>query len=116
MTDMMERLPTELMQEVMKYSDKRTIHSFTIVSKYCEIAQPLIFRRISTNQMAYERFPLFVEQMQNSNKLALMIKVLRMRPGRSDRGINRNMSNRISVGICLWILDMLGCEPYRMGA
>jgi len=81
MTGMMEKLPTELMQEVMKYSDKPTIHSFTVVSsKYCEIARPLIFRRISisitTNN---ERFALFVEQMQNSSKLALMIKVLVIR-------------------------------------
>jgi len=77
MTGMMERLPTELMQAVVEYSDKPTIHSFTIVSsKYCEIAQPLIFRRISTNEMANERFPLFVEEMRNSIKLALMIKVL----------------------------------------
>ena len=78
MTDMMEKLPTELMQEVMKYSDKPTIHSFTIVSsKYCEIARPLIFRRISIGIMTNnERFALFVEQMQNSSKLALMIKVL----------------------------------------
>jgi len=77
MTDMMERLPTELMQEVMEYLDKRTIHSFTIVSsKYREIAQPLIFRRISINVMTNERFAHFVGQMQNSNKLALMIKVL----------------------------------------
>ena len=77
MTDTMEKLPTELMQEVVEYSDKPTIHSFTIVSsKYYEIAQPLIFRRISLNKMTDERFALFVEQMQNSNKLALMIKVL----------------------------------------
>ena len=77
MTGMMERLPTELMQEVMEYSDKPTIHSFTIVSlKYCEIAQPLIFRRISINVMTNERLAHFVGQMQNSNKLALMIKVL----------------------------------------
>jgi len=77
MTDMMEKLPTELMQEVVEYSDKPTIHSFTIVSsKYYEIAQPLIFRRISINVMTDERFALFVEQMNNSNKLALMIKAL----------------------------------------
>jgi len=77
MTDMMERLPTELMQKVMKHSDQRTIHCFTIVSsKYCEIAQPLIFRRISINVMTNERFALFVGQMQNSSKLPLMIKVL----------------------------------------
>jgi len=77
MTDMMEKLPTELMQEVVEYSDKPTIHSFTIVSsKYYEIAQPLIFHRISINVMTDERFALFVEQMHNSNKLALMIKVL----------------------------------------
>ena len=48
MTDMMERLPTELMVEVVGCSDKPTIHSFTIVSpKYCEIAQPLLFRDIT---------------------------------------------------------------------
>ena len=77
MTDMMEKLPTELMQEVVGYLDKPTIRSFTIVSsKYCEIAQPLIFRRISINEMADERFALFVEQMENSIKLASMIKIL----------------------------------------
>jgi len=77
MTDTMEKLPTELMQEVVEYSDKPTIHSFAIVSsKYCRIAQPLIFHRISINEMTDKRFVLFVEQMQNSSKLALMIKVL----------------------------------------
>jgi len=77
MTDMMEKLPTELMQEVVEYSDEPTIHSFTIVSlKYCRIAQPLIFRHISISEMTSERFALFVEQMQNNNKLALMMKVL----------------------------------------
>jgi len=80
MTEMMEKLPTELMQEVMEYSDRRTIHSFTVLSsKYCEIAQPLIFRRISIDLLTDERFALFVEQMQNSSKLALMIKVLIVR-------------------------------------
>jgi len=77
MTDMMEKLPIELMQEVMEYSDKPTIHSFTVLSsKYCEIAQPLIFRRISINDMTNERFALFVEETQNSSKLALMIRIL----------------------------------------
>jgi hypothetical protein len=77
MTDMMEKLPTELMQEVLEFSDKATIHSFTIVSsKYREIAQPLLFRRISISVMADERFALFVERMQNNSKLALMIKIL----------------------------------------
>ena len=76
MTDTMEKLPTELMQEVVEYSDKPTIHSFAIVSsKYCRIAQPLIFRRISIKEMTDERFALFVERMQNSNKLGLVIKV-----------------------------------------
>lgn len=74
---MMERLPTETMVEVLEYSDKHTIHSFTIVSsKYSAITQPLLFRRISVDRMAYKRFTLFVEQMQKSSKLALMIKVL----------------------------------------
>ena len=77
MTDMMEKLPTELMQEVVGYLDKPTIHSFTIVSsKYCEIAQPLIFRCISISVMADERLALFVEQMENSIKLSSMIKIL----------------------------------------
>jgi hypothetical protein len=77
MTDMMEKLPTELMQEVVGYSDKPTIHSFTILSsKYREMAQPFIFRRISISVMADERFALFVEQMHNNSRLALMIKIL----------------------------------------
>ena len=75
MTDMMERFPTELMVEVVGYSDRSTIHSFSIVSsKYCEIAQPLLFRRILIK--AGERLALFVEKMENSSKLASMIKVL----------------------------------------
>ena len=77
MTDMMERLPTELMVEIMGCSDRPTIHLFTIVSsKYREIAQPLLFHRIYVKSMPYERLPLFVEQMKNSSKLALMIKIL----------------------------------------
>src|SRR5258706_4827554 len=76
-TNIMERLPTELMAEVVRYSDKPTIHSFTIVSsKYREIAQPHLFRHIYIKKMADERLALFVEQMENSNKLALMIKIL----------------------------------------
>ena len=97
MTEMMEKLPTELMQEVMEYSDKRTIHSFTVLSsKYCEIAQPFIFRRISIDLLTDERFALFVEQMQNSSKLALMIKVLIVRrPYATDllRRLFRMVSN-----------------------
>ena len=77
MTDMMERLPTELMVEVMEYSGRPTIHIFTIVSsKYREIAQPLLFHRIYVRSMSYERLPLFVRQMKNSSKLASMIKIL----------------------------------------
>jgi hypothetical protein len=77
MTAMMEKLPTELMREVVEYSDRPTIHSFSILSsKYREIAQPLLFRRITTSVMADERFALFIEHMQNNNKLALMIKTL----------------------------------------
>jgi hypothetical protein len=73
----MEKLPTELMQEVIGYSDKPTIHSFTISSsKYREIAQPHLFRRITISVMADKRFALFIEHMQNNNKLALMIKTL----------------------------------------
>ena len=76
-TDMMERLPTELMVEVVRYSNKPTIHSFTIVSsKYRKIAQPLLFRRIFIRKMARERLVLFVEQLENSSKLASMIKTL----------------------------------------
>ncbi len=76
-TNIMERLPTELMAEVVRYSDKPTIHSFTIVSsKYREIAQPHLFRHIYIKKMADERLALFVEQLENSNKLALMIKIL----------------------------------------
>ena len=77
MTDMMERLPTELMAEVVRYSDESTIRSFAIVSsKYREIAQPLLFHRIVINQMARERLALFVDQMEHSSKLASMIKIL----------------------------------------
>jgi hypothetical protein len=77
MTDMMEKLPTELMQEVLGCSDKPTIHSFTILSsKYREIARPLLFRHITISVMADKRFALFVEHMQSNNKLALMIKTL----------------------------------------
>ncbi len=73
----MERLPTELMVEVVGHLDKSTIRSFTIVSsKYREIAQPLLFRLISIRTMAGDRLALFVEQMENSNKLASMIKIL----------------------------------------
>ncbi len=74
---MMERLPTELMVEVVRHLDKSTIRSFTIVSsKYREIAQPLLFRRISIDVMPGERLALFVEQIENSSKLASMIKIL----------------------------------------
>jgi hypothetical protein len=74
---MMERLPTETMLEVLRHSDKSTIYSIAIVSsKYCAIAQPLIFRRICVDQMEYQRFVLFIEQMENRNRLALMIKTL----------------------------------------
>ena len=77
MTDMMERLPTELMVDVVEYSDRPTIHSFTIVSsKYREIAQPLLFHRIKIKLMPYERLALFVEQKENSSRLASMIKIL----------------------------------------
>ena len=63
----------------MGYSDRPTIHSFTIVSsKYREIAQPLLFRRIRIKPMRYKRLALFIEQMENSNRLALMIKILIM--------------------------------------
>ena len=73
----MERLPTELMVEIVGCSDKPTIHSFTILSsKYCEIAQPLLFRDITINLMARERLVLFVEQMEHCIKLASMIKLL----------------------------------------
>jgi hypothetical protein len=73
----MEKLPTELMQEVVGYSDRPTIHSFTILSsKYSEIARPFLFHRITISVMADERFAHFVEHMQNGNKLALMIKTL----------------------------------------
>ena len=73
----MERLPTEIMVEVLGHSDKSIIHSFTTVSlKYCAIAQPLLFRRICIPRMAYKRSVLFVEEMENSSKLALMIKIL----------------------------------------
>jgi hypothetical protein len=76
----MERLPTETMVEVLGHLDEVTIHSFTIVSsKYCAIAQPLIFRRISINRREYKRFVLFVKEMEKSTKLALMIKVLIIR-------------------------------------
>ena len=77
MSDLAERLPTELMVEVMGYSDRPTIHAFTIVSsKYREIAQPLLFHRIYVKSMSYERLPLFVKQMENSSKPASMIKIL----------------------------------------
>ena len=77
MTDTMEKLPTELMQEVVGYLDRPTIRTFTIVSsKYCEIAQPLIFRCICINAMGDERFALFVKQMENNIKLSSMIKIL----------------------------------------
>ena len=77
---MMERLPTELMVEVIRHLDKSTIHSFTIVSsKYCEIAQPLLFRRVVIDAMAGERLFLFVKQMEKSSKLASMIKILIIR-------------------------------------
>ena len=80
MTDMMERLPTELMAEVVRHSDESTIRSFAIVSsKYREIAQPLLFHRIVINQMARERLALFVDQMEHSSKLASMIKILIIR-------------------------------------
>jgi hypothetical protein len=73
----MEKLPTETMLEVLRHLDESTIHSFSIVSsKYCAIAQPLIFRRISVHEMEYRRFVLFVIQMENSSRLALMIKIL----------------------------------------
>ncbi len=73
----MERLPTELMVEVMRYSDKPTTHSFTIVSsKYREIAQPHLFRRIFIKRIAGERLALFVEQLENSSRLASMIKII----------------------------------------
>jgi hypothetical protein len=65
------------MVELLEYMDKPTLHSFTIVSsKYCTIAQPLIFRRICVDRTAYKRFVLFIEQMETSSKLALMIKIL----------------------------------------
>ena len=74
---MMEKLPTELMVEVMGCSNRPTIHSFTIVSsKYREIAQPLLFRRITINVMACERLNLLVRQLENGSKLASMIKTL----------------------------------------
>ena len=80
MTDMMERLPTELMAEVVRYSDRSTIHSFAIVSsKYCEIAQPLLFCRIKIHQMEGERLALFVDQMEHGSILASMIKILMIR-------------------------------------
>src|SRR5258706_1017168 len=76
----MERLPTELMVEVVRHSDKPTIHSFTIVSsKYCKIAQPLLFRRITIDKMTTERLANFVEQLENIRKLASMIKILIIR-------------------------------------
>ncbi len=76
----MERLPTELMVEVVGYSNKPTIHSFTIVSsKYREIAQPLLFHCITINKMAYKRLAFFVKQLENSSKLASMIKILIIR-------------------------------------
>ncbi len=76
----MERLPTELMVEVVRHSDKPTIHSFTIVSsKYCKIAQPLLFRRITIDKMTTERLANFVEQLENISKLASMIKILIIR-------------------------------------
>jgi len=79
-TDMMERLPTELMVEVVGYSDKPTIHTFTIVSsKYREIAQPHLFRHISINAMMTERNANFVEQVESSSKHASMIKILTIR-------------------------------------
>ncbi len=79
-TDMMERLPTELMVEVMRHSEIPTIHSITIVSsKYCEIAQPLLFRRINIDKMTTERLANFVEQLENISKLASMIKILIIR-------------------------------------
>jgi hypothetical protein len=75
--DRMERLPTEIMLEVFGHLDEPTIRSLAITSsKYCAIAQPLIFRQICVSQMDYKRFTLFVEQMQKNSKLALMIKVL----------------------------------------
>ena len=79
-TNIMERLPTELMVQVVGYSTKSTIHSFTIISsKYREIAQPLLFRRITISSMAGKRLALFVEQMENCSQLALMIKILIIR-------------------------------------
>jgi len=79
-TDVMERLPTELMVEVVRHSDEPTIHSITIVSsKYCEIAQPLLFRDINIDKMTTERLANFVEQLENSSKLASMIKILIIR-------------------------------------
>jgi len=73
----MERLPTELMAQVVTYSNKSTIHSFTIVSpKYRGIAQPLLFRRISISSMAGKRLALFVERMESSSQFATMIKIL----------------------------------------
>jgi len=73
----MERFPTETMVEVLEYLDKPTLHSFAIVSsKYSAIAQPLIFRRICVDRTVYPRFVLFVERMEKSSKLALMIKIL----------------------------------------
>ena len=73
----MERLPTETMVEVFQYLDKPTLHSFSIVSsKYCTIVQPLIFRRICVDRTVYQRFVLFIEQMEKSSRFALMIKIL----------------------------------------
>ena len=73
----MERLPTETMVELLEYLDKPTLHSFAILSsKYCMIAQPLIFRRICVDRMVDRRFVLFIEQIGKSSKLALMIKIL----------------------------------------
>ena len=77
MTDIMERLPTELMVEVVGLLDRPTIHSFTIVSsKYREIAQPLLFRRIYIESISCKRLALFIEQVENSSKHASMIKIL----------------------------------------
>ena len=76
----MERLPTELMMQVVRYSSKSTIHSFTIISsKYCEIAQPLLFRHITISSMAGKRLALFVKQMESCSQLASMIKILIIR-------------------------------------
>ena len=59
----------------MEYSERSTIRSFTIVSsKYCEIAQPLLFRRILIKSR--KRLPPFAKELENSSKIASMIKVL----------------------------------------